>query len=66
VEPATHVTAAEAANATRKSGTTSRRHSDHHGCGNRKNSSVSLSFHDRLLFVCSLTGQMCLAGDKVN
>ena len=49
-EATAHVTAAEAATATRKSGTTGCRYPDHHSCGDRGNSSVSLSFHDHLLF----------------
>jgi hypothetical protein len=57
MEPATHVSAAEAAktaDATRKCGATGRRHSDQYRRSDSENFAVHLSFHDVLLFVCSL------------
>jgi hypothetical protein len=46
VEPATHVTAAKTATATRKSGTPTCGHCNHGGCGDCENFAVNLSFHD--------------------
>jgi hypothetical protein len=44
------MTAAEAATATRESGTTSRGHSDHRSCGDCENLSMDRGFHDPISF----------------